>query len=146
MPAADLASRVVRRMRDRASAWVWLIGLAIAWGAAIVVFALTVHNRCSVSDPDCVFHSYTLVARVGPGIIGLAATPLVISIALATLLRVKTTRRSHLADRAAWLLAALNCLLCLVGLVIAGVVMLPEAALPICAVAAAPFPPISRRG
>jgi Na+/proline symporter len=120
---------------------VWFISLAIGWGAGLVVFACTVHDRCSESDPACVFHSYTLLQRVGPGILGFAAAPLVISLVLAALLHAKTTRRSHRADRAAWFFAVLSCLICLVGLNIEGIVMLPEAVLTVCAVATAPFPP-----
>jgi uncharacterized membrane protein YedE/YeeE len=142
--AAEFASGVVRRLRGRAPAWVWFISLAIVWGAGIVVYASTVHNRCEASDPDCVFHSYTLVQDVGPGILGFAGAPLVISLVLAPLLHMKTTRGSHRADRAAWFFVVLGCLVCFVGLVIAGIVMVPWAAFAVCAAATAPFPPVSQ--
>lgn len=141
MSAADFASNFVRSLRNRAPAWVWFISLAIGWGVGLVVFACTVHDRCSESDPACVYHSYTLLQRVGPGVLGFAAAPLVISLVLVALLRRKTTRRSHRADRAAWFFAVLSCVICLVGLTIEGLVMLPEAALTVGAVATAPFPP-----
>lgn len=144
-------SSFVRRLRARVPAWVWFISLAFACGVAIVVVALTLHNRCEESDPSCVFHSYTLVQDAGPGVLSFVGAPVVISLVVAALLHMKVTRRSHRADRAAWLFAMLSCLICLVGLVVEGIVMLPEAALIICAVATAPLPPdprdpLARRG
>jgi hypothetical protein len=140
MSAADRSS-LVRALRSVAPLWVWFISLAFVWGAAIVVFAFTVHNRCSEADPDCVFHSYTLVKDVGPGILGFVGAPAVISLVLVPLLHMKTARRSHGADRAAWVLTAVSCLICVLGLIVEGVVMLPAAVLTVCAVATAPFPP-----
>jgi hypothetical protein len=141
MSAADRGSGLVRTLRSRAPGWVWFISLAFVWGVAIVVFAFTVHNRCEGSDPGCVFHSYTLVEDAGSGVLGFVGAPAIISLLLVPLLYVKTTRRSHGADRAAWSLAVLSCLICLVGLIVEGIVMLPAAALTVCAVATAPFPP-----
>jgi hypothetical protein len=141
MSAADRGGSLVRTLRARAPLWVWFIGLAFASGVGIVVFAFTVHNRCIESDPDCVYHSYTLVKDAGPGVLGFVGIPAVISLLLVPLLHMKTTRRSHRADRAAWFLTVVTCLVCFVGLIVAGVVMLPAAALTVCAVAAAPFPP-----
>ena len=141
MSATDRGGSVVRALRSVAPLWVWFIGLAFAWGVVIVVVAFTVHNRCSESDPDCVFHSYTLVKDVGPGILGFVGAPALISLVLAPVLHVKTTRGSHGADRAAWVLTVVSCLICLLGLIVEGVVMLPAAALTVCAVASAPFPP-----
>ncbi len=126
----------------RRPAWVWFIGLSIICGAGSVVFALTVHNRCEPSDPGCVFHSYTLVHRIGPGVLGFVGAPLVISLILVALLRHQTTHRSHLTARIAWSLAVLSGLLCLVGLTIEGIVMLPAAVLSIAAVATARLPPL----
>jgi len=121
--------------------WAWLIGLAFAWSVLVLVLACTIHDQGSPTDPDQVFHSYTLVQSDGPAILALVGTPVVISLALAKLLQLKTTRRSGRVNRAAWLLAVLNCMLCLVGLLNVGVVMVPEAIFTICAVATAPLAP-----
>ena len=94
----------------------WLIGLAILWGVVITVVALTVHNRCKASDPNCVFHSYTLVQDVGPGILAFAGAPLVIGVVLAGLLHMKAAHGSNRAERGAWILVVLGCFLCLIGL------------------------------
>ncbi len=139
--AADRGNSLVRALRSVAPLWVWFISLAFMWGVVIVVFAFTVHNRCSESDPDCVFHSYTLVKDAGPGILGFVGAPAVISLVVAPLLRLKTARGSNGADRAAWVLTGVSCLVCVVGLIVEGVVMIPAAALTVCAVATAPFPP-----
>jgi hypothetical protein len=88
-----------------------------------------------------VFHSYTLVKDAGPGVLGFVGAPALISLVLVPLLLVKTTRGSHGADRAAWFLTVVSCLVCVVGLIVEGVVMLPAAALTVCAAASAPFPP-----
>jgi hypothetical protein len=136
-----LAGASAARLKaSRIPIWWWLTGLAIVWGAGILAFAFTVHNRCEASDPSCVFHSYTLVQDVGPGILFFAAAPLAISVVLAALLHIKATRGGNWAHRAAWTLVVLGCIVCLVGLVIAGIVMMPWAAFAIGAAATAPFP------
>ena len=120
----------------------WFSGLAVVWGVVIVVVALTVHGRCKNSDPECVFHPpVTLVQYAGPGILGFVGTPLAISVVLAALLHRKATRRSRRADRAALGLATLSCVICLLGMLVEGIVMVPEIALTVCAVATTPFPP-----
>jgi hypothetical protein len=63
---------------------------------------------------------------------------------LPALLHLKGTRGSAFADRAAWSLAVLSCLIGLVGLITEWT-MLPAAVLTVCAVAAAPMGP-SRHG
>ena len=138
---ADRYIYFVQRLRASGSAWMWLIGLAFTCGVALVLVACTVHDRCSSSDPGCIFHSYTLVHTAGPAVLGFIGAPAVISLVLATLLRIKVTRRSIRADRAAWCFAALSCLICVVGLAVQGLLMLLEAVLTLCAVAATPFPP-----
>jgi hypothetical protein len=141
MSAADRGSSLVRALRSVAPLWVWLISLSFVWGVVIVVFAFTVHDRCSEADPACVYHSYTVVKDVGPGILGFVGAPAVISLLLVPLLVMKTARRSHGADRTAWVLTTVSCLICVVGLIVEGVVMLPAAVLTVGAVATAPFPP-----
>lgn len=136
-----LKSRHIRALRPRGPGWVWLLSLACAWAVLIVVVACTVRRYGSQSDPYQVFDSYTLVASSGPGILVVVGAPLVICLVLAPVLYVKTVRRGHRADRAAPLLAALSCLICLFGLLNAGLIMLPEAVLTVGAVAMAPFPP-----
>ena len=127
--------------RIRGSGWIWLIGLAFTCGVALVLVACTVHDRCISSDPGCIFHSYTLVHTAGPAVLGFVGAPAVISLVLAMLLRIKVTRRSIRADRAAWFFAALSCLIAVAGLAVEGFLMLLEAVLTVCAVAATPFPP-----
>lgn len=131
----------VQRLRARDSGWIWLIGLAFTCGVALILFACTVHDRCSSNDPACLYHSYTLVHTAGPAVLAFVGAPAVISLVLAMVLRIKVTRRSIRADRAAWSLAALSCLVCVAGLAVEGFLMLLEAALTVCAVAATPFPP-----
>jgi hypothetical protein len=138
---ADRPVDFVQRLRARRSGWIWLIGLAFTSGVGLVLVACTVHDRCSSSDPACLFHSFTLVHTAGPAILGFVGAPAVISLVIAMLLRIKVTRRSIRADRAAWFFAALSCLICIVGLAVEGFLMLLEAVLTVCAVAAAPFPP-----
>lgn len=140
MSAPDRRISSVRRFRARAPGWVWFISLAVAWGVVIVVVAFTVHDHCKGSDPLCVFHSYTLVQVGGPGTLGFVGAPVLISLVLAALLHVKVTRRSRRAARAALFFAVLSCLVCFVGLLIEGIVMLPEAVLTVCAVSTAPLP------
>ena len=128
-------------LRARGSGWIWLVGLAFTCGVALIVLAFTDHDRCSSSDPACIYHSYTLVQRAGPAVLGFVGAPAVISLILAVLLRIKVTRRSSRADRAAWSFAALSCIICIAGLAVEGFLMLLEAVLTICAVAFTPFPP-----
>ncbi len=137
---ADRDITVAQGFRLRSSGWILLIGLAFAAGLAPVVAACTVHDRCSNSDPACIFHSYTLVHIFGPDILGFVGAPALISLVLAVLLRMKATRGNVRADRAAWFFAVLSCLICLLGLLVDGLLMLPTAVLTVCAVAATPFP------
>jgi hypothetical protein len=135
-----------RSVFDRLPRWAWLNGAAFAWGVLPVVLALTVHDRGTAADPDGVFHHYTLVHDAGPGILGFVGAPAVISLVLLPLLHLKSTRRSHLADRAAWSLAGVSCLISFAGLITIGVAMLPVAVLTVCAVATAPLGPELTRG
>jgi hypothetical protein len=64
-----------------------------------------------------------------------------ISLVLPVPLPLKDTRGSQFADRAAWALAILSCLISAVGLMSAGLAMLPVAVLTVCAVATEPFGP-----
>jgi cytochrome bd-type quinol oxidase subunit 2 len=132
---------VVERLRARGTAWIWLVGLAFTCGVALILIACTVHDRCSNSDPACIFHSYTLVHTAGPAVLGFVGAPAVISLLLAMLLRIKVTRRSVRAARAAWFFTAVSCLICFVGLAVEGFPMILEAVLTVWAVAATPFPP-----
>jgi len=138
---ADRHIDFVQRLRARGSGWIWLIGLAFTCGVALVLSACIDHDRCSSSDPACIYHSYTLLHTAGPAVLAFVGAPAVISLVLAMLLRIKVTRRSIRADRAAWFFAALSCLICIAGLAVEGFLMLLEAALTLCAVAATPFPP-----
>jgi hypothetical protein len=124
----------------RRRAWLWLIALAFACGVAIVVLALTVHDRCSSSDPACVFHSYTLVHTAGPAALAFVGAPAVISGVVALLLRMKVTRRNVRVGEAAWILGGLSCLICLVGLAVEGFLMFLAGVLTLAAVAVAPLP------
>jgi hypothetical protein len=124
------------RRKDR---WVWLNVAAVAWGAVLVVLACTVHDRGSASDPAMIFHSYTLVQDVGPAILILVAAPLLISLVLARVLYLKTTRRSFRAERAAWWVASLSLLMCLPGLIVQGLWVLPAPVLVVAAAASAPL-------
>ena len=137
---ADRDIDFVPKLRVPGSAWMWLIGLAFTCGAALVVLACTVHDRCSSSDPACAFHSYTLVHTAGPGVLAFVGAPAAISVVLAALLRLKVIRRSVRAEQAAWSLAALSCLVCIVGFAVEGFLMLVEAVLTVWAVAATPLP------
>jgi hypothetical protein len=125
---------------------VWFNGAAFASGVLPVVLACTVPDRGSVADPYCVRHCYTLVHEAGPAILGYVGAPAVISLVLFALLHRKGTIGSHLADRAAWSLAILSCLISLVGLTsAAGVEMFPVAALTIWTVVTAPSGPSPTR-
>ena len=142
MSSADRLIRASRRIVPRGSGWIWFICLSVAWGVVIVVVALTVPARCINSDPACVFHpQVTLVQGIGPGILAFVGTPLALSLLLAALLHRKATRRSRRADRAALGVATLSFLICLLAMLVEGIVVLPEAALTVCAVATTPFPP-----
>jgi hypothetical protein len=131
----------VLRLRTRIPAWKWLIGFAFLSGLIPVVMASTVHNRCSNADPACVYHHYTVVETAGLWILGVIGAPALISLAVAWALHTKVTRRSLRADHAAWGLAVLSCLICFVGLLITGFVILIPAALTVGAVAVTPLPP-----
>lgn len=140
-PADGGSGRERSRGLRRLPSWVWFNGAAFASGMLPVVLAYTVHDRGSVADPDCVFHCYTLVHTAGPGILGFVGAPALISLVLPVLLHLKSTRRSHFADRVAWSLATLSCLIGLVGMVTAGLAMLPAPVLIVCAVITAPLGP-----
>ena len=108
MSAAGRGIGLLRRLRTRVPGWVWFIGLAFAWGVVIVVVAFAVNDRCSDRDPICAFHSYSLVGRVGPGVLGFVGAPRRYQPGAAGPLHVKVTRRSHRADRAALSFAVLS--------------------------------------
>jgi hypothetical protein len=129
-----------QRVRRLGPAWVWLISLAFTFGVALIVVACTVHNRCSNSDPACIFHSYTLVHTAGPVVLAFVGAPALISALLAILLRIKVTRRNVRADRAAWVLAAVSFAICVLGVTVEGLLMPLEGVLTVCAVATTPFP------
>jgi hypothetical protein len=136
----ELARRLQRLPR-----WAWFNVAAFAAGMLPVVLATTVQDRGDSADPDCVFHCYTLVHVAGPWVLGYLGAPAVISLLLLLLLHRKSTRRSHFADRAAWSLATVTCLISLVGLITGGLALLPVAVLIVCAVATAPLAPELRR-
>lgn len=131
----------VHRLRTRIPAWEWLIGFAFVWGLVPVVMASTIHDRCSNSDPACVYHSYTLVETQGLWVLAVVGAPALLSLAVAIALYLKVTRRSLRAEHAAWCFAVLSCLVCFVGLLILGFVTLIPAVLTVCAVVFTPFPP-----
>jgi hypothetical protein len=110
-------------------------------GAAAIVSACTDHNRCSESDPACIFHSYTLLHTAGPAVLGFVGAPVLFSLVTATLLLVKVARRSGRASQAAWSFAVLSCFIGFLGLVANEPFMLIAGAFTVCAVAAAPLPP-----
>ena len=124
---------------SRVQRWVWFNLGAIVWSALLVVLACTVHDRGSPNDPAMLFHSYTLVQDVGPIILVLVAAPLVISLVLARVLYLKSTRRSFRAERAAWWVASLGVLVCLPGLIVQGLWVLPAPVFIIAAAATAPL-------
>jgi hypothetical protein len=80
------------------------------------------------------------VHTAGPAVLGFVGAPALISLILAILLRIKVTRRSTRAARAAWSFAALSFLICAVGIAVEGFLMLLEGVLTVWAVAATPFP------
>jgi hypothetical protein len=129
---------VVRLIRsdDR---WVWFDLAAFAWSVLLIVLACTVHDRTSSSDPAGIFHRYTLVHMLGPGILALVAAPAVIALLLAPVLIRKTTRRSFRAGRISWILASISGAFCLAGLIVQGVLVVPACALIFAAVASAPL-------
>ena len=119
--------------------WKWLTLAAAVWSVVLIVLACTVHDRGSASDPAQIFHSYTLVQDVGPGILVLVAAPVAITLALARVLHLKTTRRSYRAERAALWVAGLSLLWCLPALVVEGLWVLPVPVLIAAAAATAPL-------
>ena len=123
----------------RLERWMWLNLAALAWGVLLVVLACAVHDRGSANDPAAIFHSYTVVESVGPGILVLIAAPVVISLALAPVLYLKTTRRSFRAESAAWWVAALSVAQCLADLIVQGLWVIPAPILIIAAIATAPL-------
>ena len=127
------------QLLGRTERWKWFNLAAGSWSVVLIVLASTLHDRGSASDPDQIFHSYTLVQDVGPGILILVATPLVLSLALAWVLHRKTTRRSFRAERAALWLAGFSLLWCLAGLIVQGLWVLPIPALLIAAAITAPL-------
>jgi hypothetical protein len=116
--------------------WVWFNGAAVVCGVLPVILAWALHNRTSASDPAGLRHQFTLVQTAGPGILGFVGAPLLIGLVLPVPIYLKLTRRSHFADRVAWSLAVLSCLIGLLGLVTEWT-MLPVAVLTVCAVATA---------
>ena len=118
----------------------------LAWGLLLVALALTDHNRGSASDPDQVFHHYTLVHDQGVGILAFVGLPAAISLVLFGLLYRKSTRGGYWVDRLAWTLVVISCLACLVGLVIEGLVVAPAAVLTVWAVAITPLNRPTDRG
>ncbi len=123
----------------RIDTWVWLNLAALAWAVFLVVLACTVHDRGSASDPAGIFHRYTVVQSVGPGILILIAAPVVISLVLAPVLYLKTTRRSFRAESSAWWVAALSAVQCLADLVVQGLWVIPAPILIVAAIATAPL-------
>jgi hypothetical protein len=118
---------------------VWFNGAASLTGVLPIVLALTVHDHGTTADPYCIRHCYTLVHVAGPGALGFIGAPLVISLVMFALLPVKHARYGRYAERAAWSLSTLSCLVCFGGLLTSvGLAMLPVAALTMCAVATAP--------
>lgn len=117
----------------------WLLGAGALWSVFLIVLACADHDRGSDSDPDQIFHSYTLVHSVGPGILLLVGAPLPISLALGPILHLKTTRRSFRAERTALWVAGLSLLWCLVDLIVQGVWAIPIPFLLLGAVATAPL-------
>jgi hypothetical protein len=117
----------------------WLNLAALVWGVFLVVLACTVHDRGSANDPAEIFHSYTVVQSVGPGILVLIAAPVVISLALAPVLYLKTTRRSFRAESGAWWLVALSVAQCLADLIVQGLWVIPAPILIVAAILAAPL-------
>jgi hypothetical protein len=85
-------------------------------GALPVVLALTLHDHGSSADPYCIRHCYTLVHVAGLGVLGLVGAPIVIGLAVFALLPFKHAGRGRYVDPAAWSLAVLSCVVCLVGL------------------------------
>lgn len=119
--------------------WVWLIAAALVVSLLPIVLAVTVHNHGSAADPDCVFHCYTLEHTAGPGVLAFVGAPAILSVAVWVVLRVRVTRDSESALRAAWWLASVSLFICIAGLVTSvGIAMLPAGVLTVWAVAVAP--------
>jgi hypothetical protein len=129
-----------RSPRSKRPRWVWFNAAAFALGVLPVVLACTLHNRGSQADPDRVLHSYTLVHVAGPWVLGYVGAPALISLVPPGLLYLKGTRGSRFANRAAWSLGVLSCLIGFVGLLTEWT-MLPAAVLTVCAAATAPLGP-----
>jgi hypothetical protein len=121
----------------RTDRWIWFDLAAFVWGAFLIVLACTLHNRTSAADPAGIFHRYTLIRMVGPGILVLVALPAVIALLLAPVLIAKTTRRSFRAGRISWTLATISGAACLVGLIVQGPLVVPACALIFAAVGTA---------
>lgn len=121
--------------------WAWLNAAAFVSGLLPVVLACTLHNHGTTADPECVRHCYTLVHFGGPVILAYIGAPALICLVLPVPLHLKSTRRSHVANRIGWSLAILTCLLGFVGLLTAGLSVLPVVGLTVCAVATAPLAP-----
>jgi hypothetical protein len=123
----------------RVDRWVWFNLAACVCGVLPVLLAVAVHNHGSSADPYCIRRCYTLVHVAGPGVLGFVAAPLVIALAVFALLPFKHARRGRYVDPAAWSLATISCLVCILGLFTSvGFAMLPAGALTVCAVATAP--------
>ena len=131
----------VRRLRARAPAWQWLIGLAFVMAATPLVLAFTLHDRCSEADPACVFHHYTTVQLGGLWSVAVIGGPLLINLFVAIALHAKATRRSVRAGRVGLCLAVLSWFVCAAGMLIMGPVTLLTAPLTTSAVAVTPLPP-----
>lgn len=129
------------RPSRRLPRWAWFNAAAFAFGLLPIVLALTLHNRGSTADPDCVRRCYTLVHTAGPGVLVFLGAPALIRLVMPVLLHLKSTRRSHFADRASWSLAILSCFLGFIALLTGGLAMLPTVVLTVCAVATAPLAP-----
>lgn len=121
--------------------WAWLNAAAFASGLLPVILAFTAHTHGTDADPECVRRCYTLIHFAGPAILGYVGAPALICLVLPVFLHLKSTRRSHFANRAAWSLAILSCFLGFTGLLTEGLAMLPVAVLSVCAVVTAPLAP-----
>jgi len=135
--ALDVGASRARRLPR----WAWLNAAAFVAGLLPVVLACTLHNHGTTADPECVRHCYTLVHFGGVAILAYIGAPALIALVLPVFLYLKSTRRSHVANRTAWTLAVVTCLLGFVGLLTAGLSVLPVVVLTVCAVAAAPLSP-----
>jgi hypothetical protein len=135
-----MSRHIIRRISlTGVNRWVWFNAAACVSGVLPVLLALAVHNHGSSADPYCIRRCYTLVHVAGRGILGFVGAPLVIALAVFALLPFKHARHGRYVDPAAWTLATLSCLVCIVALSTSiWFAMLPVAALTVCAVATAP--------